>query len=197
MAREVRSNGDTIRAKEFALDEMKLGFAELTNHLTTGGVDTMVTLSFEKLYRNVYRAITHGLGNDWFEIVRSAAQRIVFRFRNNHHRYDTCAEVMRDISMFAEVTFCVANRKRGDYRVRTTFARVWDEWHADKELRSWILWRPVRAVRVKLAILAWDLKTLSLSPYSQCALHSNDRVPCTPVLSCRLRTRCTNSLATW
>jgi hypothetical protein len=150
-------------SKEVALNRMNLAITQFTDHLIIG--TAVSAFSYSRTYTRIYEAVYHHrLKYQWVDIMRSSAERLVVKFRNNHIEYKRCARIMRGICRYAERRFCKDNN---EYHVQTTFDRVWNQWHSDKELRGRLLWGIVRAMRVKIATLAWLLKTyeeVSLRP---------------------------------
>ena len=128
---------------------MHSDMTDLTDRLIT---KTVANVSFEQIYSSVYQAILHRMGNDWLEVMHTSANRLVFEFRNDRRYYDLCVTMMRDVSLFAEMRFL--NPTGPEYGIKQIFDKVWEDWHADKELRAWVLWRPVRTMRAKIAAVA-------------------------------------------
>ena len=127
---------------------MQDAVSELTDNMIS---KTVQNVSFEHIYASIYRAMVARLGRVWFSLMYIAAKRLVFEFRNDKSYYYKCSLMMRDVSMFAEVTFC----RMGPYcRVGEIFRRVWDSWHSNKELRARVLWGRVRAMRTKISVLS-------------------------------------------
>ena len=187
-ASPVESEGDTPvdtpTLQEFAkkmtrlnspLQDLNLEMTGLTDRLAGGDV---AGISFEKVYRIIFRAITHKLGCEWFKLVKRAANRLVVVFRNDRAEYDQCVVVMRYVSAFAEATFCTEEMPEIDYRVKPAFEAVWTMWHSDKELRARTLWKVVRDARVKIAVLAW-----AIGAYEEVSLRPDN----TGYLACRGR----------
>lgn len=128
--------------------QMESAISDLTDHLIS---KTAEYVSFEQIYGSIYRGILHKMGRVWFSLMYISAKRLVFEFRNDHEYYKRCILLMRDVSMFAEVTFC---QIKPYFCVKEVFERVWDNWHSNQEMRARVLWRPVRTMRAKIAAFA-------------------------------------------
>jgi hypothetical protein len=151
---EHQTSSNNTREKRAALERMNLAMTQFTSRLISG---TVTNVDCPRTYQCVYNAIfVNDLYYEWFWIMRSSAEKIIVKFRNNRIEYTKCASMMRDVSLWAETRSYSNN---DNCRVRRTFDRVWNQWHSDKELRVRLLWGMVRAMRVKTATLAWLLKT--------------------------------------
>ena len=127
---------------------MEDAVSELTDNMIS---KTVQNVSFEHIYASIYRAMVARLGRVWVSLMYTSAKRLVFEFRKNYSYYFKCSLMMRDVSMFAEVTFC---RMNPYCRAAEIFKRVWNSWHSNKELRARVLWGRVRAMRTKISVLS-------------------------------------------
>lgn len=122
-------------------------------------------LSFEYSYRTVFNAIAHWkLGDAWLEELKGSVSRLVLAFRSDEAYYEYTMQAVRDVCMFADMTYCSLNGRR---HVRDIFGDAWAEWHSNRTVRARALWACVRAKRARLlavSTMLWILQEVQVRP---------------------------------
>lgn len=142
------------RRDSHAREEARVRMVETMHAVTDALVnDDIRSVYFEQCYRNIYVAVAQfKLGDEWFVELGKSVDRLVVAFHRDRAKYDVAIAVVRDMSMFADATYC---RARGDAaRVCAVFKQAWTTWHSDRTLRANALWARVRAVRLKVVAVA-------------------------------------------
>ena len=111
------------------------------------------SISFEGCYQAVYDAVSkRDGGDDWLKELEASVQRLIATFHKSREEYNNALSMARGVWMYADVT--VRPQRGLGGTMEAVFETAWTTWHSDRAFRSRLLWAPVRAVRLKLAVVA-------------------------------------------
>ena len=137
---------------EHSAKKMESALYEMAERLETG---TIKGMSFESAYGAVYNGIMSGHGRVWSLTVAKCARRLILAFRKQRIQYKFASVMVRDVSMFAENTYCRRAGNGLESMVVPTFERIEKEWDGHQELRAFALWHRVRKHRAKILFLSF------------------------------------------